>query len=161
MKRNTAFLRVGTILTLLICGLFFGFSRNPVLAEEDSETLGYVIPSGLFEDVNLYNALATEYSNNKPAGEEYDNNGKLYEDMFKVAGITTLDLSGTWEISSISDLGYFDLTEVQELDLSFNELTGNIDLTDFTALPKVNITNKEITGITIKGHDNLNYILLY
>ena len=161
MKRKTAFLGIGTILTLLICCLFFGFSNTAVFAEEeDSDTLGYVIPSGLFEDVNLYTALATEYNNNKPAGEEYENNGKLYEDMFKVAGITTLDLSGTWEITSISDLGYFDLTEIHELDLSFNELTGNIDLTDFTSLQRVNISNNEITGITTTGLENLDEIIL-
>jgi len=162
MKRKTVFLITALNLALLLCCFFICVSSSSVFAEEadPNPTLGYVIPSGLFEDVNLYNALATEYSNNKPAGEEYDNNGKLYEDMFKVAGITTLDLSGTWEISSIADLGYFDLTEVQELDLSFNNLTGNIDLTGFTALQRVNISNNDILGITITNLDDLDEVIL-
>ena len=141
----------------LLCGLF---SCNvKVYADEDSDVLGYVVPKGLFEDGKMYVAISSVYGS-ATQGTEFYNNGKIYSNMFKVAGIKNLNLSGNWQISSISDLKYLDLSEIEVLDLSFNNLSGEIDLTSFTALKRVNLSNNKISGIKITGLTQLEEIVL-
>lgn len=146
-----------TVITLL-CGLF-SCNIKVYAADEDSEVLGYVVPKGLFEDGKMYVAICSVYGN-ATQGTEFYNNGKVYSNMFKVAGIKKLDLSGSWQISSTADLRYLDLSEIEVLDLSFNNLSGEIDLTAFTSLKRVNLSNNKITGVKITGLTQLEEIVL-
>ncbi len=122
-------------------------------------TLGYVIPKGLFTDEKIYLAMLSDYNLKRPDGADYQNNGKLYENMYQAAGIKVLNLSGNWGITSIEDLSYFDFSEIEELNLSFNNLSGEIDLTKFTSLKKLNISNNKITGLKITGLSALTHII--
>ncbi len=136
----------------------YAIEESKLSALEDGPD-GNIIPKDLFADANLYNALVSFFYTIEGKPLDQDGKRQLWTKMFDNHDISSLRLQNQ-KITSLADLRWFECEKITEVNLSFNKIAGEVDLTIFPKLEKVALTGNNISGVKIEGLQALDVLFI-